>query len=248
MINAADGGQIKLTICNDSRATSDCAELTSTIELSEYLPGREESAITEGSSQLKTRAQKARVAPVTTSGDAPSATETRAGLLAQLEAHAELHPDALAVAAFDGALSYCELWRRAASLAKELRSVGVRPGDPVGLCLPRSCGLVVGALAVLVAGGCYVALDPVLPDDRLQFMLVDAGARVAVAGPEDGSRLRVAATLTPPIGDDVVGEFVAPHASSGNSAAYLVDFTLLSPEWTIDCKLKARTMGIVMRH
>ena len=222
MINAADGGQIKLTACSDSRATSDCAELTSTIELSKYLPGREESAITEGSSQLKTRAQKARVAPVTTSGDAPSATETRAGLLAQLEARAELHPDALAVEAFDGALSYRELWRRAASLAEELRSVGVRPGDPVGLCLPRSCGLVVGALAVLAAGGCYVALDPVLPDDRLQFVLVDAGARVAVAGPEDGSRLRVAATLTPPIGDDVVGEFVAPHASSGNSAAYLV--------------------------
>lgn len=43
----------------------------------------------------------------------------------------------------------------------------------VGICSERSVEMVVGLLAVLKAGGCYVPLDPALPPERLEFILRD---------------------------------------------------------------------------
>ena len=99
---------------------------------------------------------------------------------ALVRARASANPDALAVAAPDATLTYGELLRRATALAALLRRAGVGQEVPVGLCLPRSAALVVGALAILDAGGAYVAMDPDHPAERLRFILEDAGARVLV--------------------------------------------------------------------
>ncbi|HEX3126988.1 MAG TPA: amino acid adenylation domain-containing protein, partial [Thermoanaerobaculia bacterium] len=64
---------------------------------------------------------------------------------------------------------------RAARLAGELRSLGVGPDVPVGLCVPRSPELVTGALAVLIAGGAYLPMDPDWPEDRLAFVVRESG-------------------------------------------------------------------------
>ena len=82
----------------------------------------------------------------------------------------------------DGAttLTYRELHERANRLAHALRRRGVGPEVTVGLCVHRSVQMVVGALAILKSGGTYVPLDPLYPDERLAFMLADAGARVLV--------------------------------------------------------------------
>jgi amino acid adenylation domain-containing protein len=99
---------------------------------------------------------------------------------ALVAAHARTAPSRPAVVAPDGALSYADLDERAGRLAARLRRLGVGPGVPVGLCLPRSAALAVGALGVLRAGGAYVPLDPGYPPDRLRFMLQDSGAPVVV--------------------------------------------------------------------
>jgi amino acid adenylation domain-containing protein len=54
----------------------------------------------------------------------------------------------------------------------------VEPGVLVGLCRDRSASTVVGALAILKAGGGYLALDPGYPDSSLEHMLNDSGAVV----------------------------------------------------------------------
>ncbi|MDE3823528.1 AMP-binding protein, partial [Sinorhizobium meliloti] len=45
-------------------------------------------------------------------------------------------------------------------LAHHLIGLGVRPDQPVAICVERSPAMVVGLLAILKAGGAYVPLDP----------------------------------------------------------------------------------------
>ncbi|MGN6381061.1 MAG: amino acid adenylation domain-containing protein [Dyella sp.] len=107
------------------------------------------------------------------------------------EEQAAKNPDAGAVAFGDERLSYGELNARANRLAHELRRLGVATERRVAICAERGPGMIVGMLAVLKAGGCYVPLDPAYPDDRLRFMLEDSGAQVLLkhaAGPCDWAR------------------------------------------------------------
>src|SRR5690349_7403039 len=75
-------------------------------------------------------------------------------------------------------LTYRQLDSLANALALRLRALGVRPGVLVGICHDRSAASIVGALAVLRAGGGYVGLDPAHPDARLTALCEDAGIAV----------------------------------------------------------------------
>jgi amino acid adenylation domain-containing protein len=96
------------------------------------------------------------------------------------EQQAEHQPDALAVSARDGRLTYRELNRRANQLAHRLRGNGVGRDTPVCLCVERGLTMVVGFLAILKAGGAYVPVDPGYPSDRLALMLDDSAAKVVL--------------------------------------------------------------------
>lgn len=97
-----------------------------------------------------------------------------------VEVQAAATPDAVALVAGDGVLTYRELNIRANQIAHHLRMLGVGPDVLVGLCLERSAEMVAGALAILKAGGAYVPLDPAYPAERLAFILHDARAPVLV--------------------------------------------------------------------
>jgi amino acid adenylation domain-containing protein len=109
-----------------------------------------------------------------------------------VEAQAMARPYALAISAGDTVLTYKDLSERANRLAGLLRAFGVGPETVVGLCLPRSPAMIVGALGILTAGGAYLPLDPALPENRLVSMLDDAEASVVVTNPAlaSGGRLR----------------------------------------------------------
>ena len=98
------------------------------------------------------------------------------------ERQAERAPDALAVSSSHGHLTYGELNARADQLAHRLRALGVGPEILVGLCVPRSPAMLVGALGILKAGGAYLPLDPSEPRSRLSFMFGDAGVSIVVTG------------------------------------------------------------------
>jgi natural product biosynthesis luciferase-like monooxygenase protein/amino acid adenylation domain-containing protein len=91
---------------------------------------------------------------------------------------AKRRPDALAVADQHKELTYRELDERSEELARQLQELGVSVETIVGVCLERSVDLVIALLAILKAGGAYLPLDPEQPQERLQFMLRDAGAQV----------------------------------------------------------------------
>ena len=91
-------------------------------------------------------------------------------------------PDAIALASTKRVWSYREVDERASGLADILRTLGVGPEVVVGLCMPRSPEMVVGALGILKAGGAYLPLDPTYPAAWLTFFLDDGQVPVVVAG------------------------------------------------------------------
>jgi amino acid adenylation domain-containing protein len=107
-------------------------------------------------------------------------------------ARASGNPGSVALMAAGHTLTYGDLDRRANRLARYLRSVGVGRDVLVGLCLPRSLDMVVGALGILKAGGAYVPLDPAYPSERLAFMLDDAQAPLLISSPRLAQRLPTA--------------------------------------------------------
>lgn len=100
-------------------------------------------------------------------------------LLHQLfEDQVACRPDSVAIVLEDQQVTYRQLNQQANRLATRLRSLGVGAHILVGLYLERSVELVVGMLAVLKAGGAYVPLDPRSPEERLAFLVEDAGMHV----------------------------------------------------------------------
>lgn len=89
-------------------------------------------------------------------------------------------PDAVAVEFENGVLTYRELNARANKLANFLRKRGAGPETIVGLCLERSLDVTVGMLAILKAGAACLPMDPTYPQERLDFMLKDAGVMLLV--------------------------------------------------------------------
>ncbi|MFF5857314.1 amino acid adenylation domain-containing protein [Streptomyces sp. NPDC012751] len=104
-------------------------------------------------------------------------------LHAEFAAQAGRTPDATAVYADAGVLTYRDLDERSRALAGRLAAEGAGPGVPVGVCVERTPNLLVGILAVLRTGACYVPLDPGYPADRLEFMVRDSGTRLLLTTP-----------------------------------------------------------------
>ena len=59
-------------------------------------------------------------------------------------------------------------------MARLLIAEGVGPDTPVAVFLDRSVAQITAAMAIVVAGGVYLPIDPDLPDERIDFILRDA--------------------------------------------------------------------------
>ncbi|WP_315772832.1 MULTISPECIES: non-ribosomal peptide synthase/polyketide synthase [unclassified Bradyrhizobium] len=94
--------------------------------------------------------------------------------------HAKETPSAAALVFGAETITYQALDRRANAIAQHLATLGVRPGELVGLSMQRSPDLVASFVAVLKAGAAYLPLDPDHPPARLAATVRDAGARVVL--------------------------------------------------------------------
>lgn len=101
------------------------------------------------------------------------------------EEQAAKTPDRSAVVCEAERLTYAELNNKANRVAERLRSKGVVPNERVAILTERSIDMIVGMLAILKAGGCYVPIDPAYPADRIQYMLSDCEARFVLTHSPD---------------------------------------------------------------
>ncbi|MEU5976476.1 non-ribosomal peptide synthetase [Streptomyces sp. NPDC047315] len=93
---------------------------------------------------------------------------------------AELTPDAPAVTCGGQTLTYRQLITRAGHLADRLRAAGLVEEDVIGVLMRRSPELIVALLAVLIAGGAYLGLEPDDPPSRHRLLLDDAGVGMVI--------------------------------------------------------------------
>ncbi|MBV9108182.1 MAG: non-ribosomal peptide synthetase, partial [Gemmatimonadetes bacterium] len=131
-------------------------------------------------------------AEVTHAPNATARPRPPATVHALVSARAARTPHAVAIEHAGERVTYAELEARANRLAHRLRRLGVGPDVRVAIAMERSPELVVTTLAVIKAGGCYVAVDPAYPAERVAYMLSDSRAAVVVTSSAVAARLPAA--------------------------------------------------------
>ncbi|WP_415977044.1 amino acid adenylation domain-containing protein [Rhodococcus sp. 077-4] len=120
---------------------------------------------------------RAAAAPSSTVGELLDASAIAASppTLSELfQAAVALDPSAVAVAAADGSMTYCELDDAVAALTDSLRAAGAGPGTCVALAAQRSLASVTAFWAIARTGAAVLPLDPSYPSERLRYILEDA--------------------------------------------------------------------------
>ncbi len=112
--------------------------------------------------------------------DTAAAWPESLSLVDLLAAQRDRSPEAIAVVDRQSRLTYAALDRRSNQVAHALRALGVEPEARIGIKLRRGCEMIAALLGVLKAGAAYVPLDPAYPEERLRFLMEDAGTRIVV--------------------------------------------------------------------
>ena len=95
-----------------------------------------------------------------------------------VEAQAKRTPDAVAVECGKAQLTYAELDQQTNQFARYLQKAGLEPGQRVGILMDRCVELYVALLGILKTGAVYVPIDPMWPDQRIGYVIEDAGLSI----------------------------------------------------------------------
>jgi amino acid adenylation domain-containing protein len=164
-------------------------------------------------------------------------------VLELIDARTAEAPDALAVEAEDGSLTYAELGARADTLAAFLRARGVGAESRVAIAMERGLPLAVSVLGVVKAGAAYVPLDPAYPAERIEWMLADCGAALVLTQASLAGRMPAGA---PVIAVDAEWERVASAVGDADLPA---DVHPLSAAYVIYTSgSTGRPKGVVVTH
>lgn len=157
--------------------------------------------------------QKAELMEFSTARELPDYT---ASTLDRLVRHPE--NSALAVVAGGSKVTYKEL----ESLVDSWSRTDAMEGERIGLCFERSVEMVVAMLAILRSGAAYVPIDPGWPEERIRWIITDAGLKTVIVG-KGGASEAVRGSVSS-MGDDEAVRLVAMDPDQLESPALpLVD-------------------------
>ncbi|HEY0612628.1 MAG TPA: AMP-binding protein, partial [Chitinophaga sp.] len=105
-------------------------------------------------------------------------------------------PNAVALIFENRQLTYRELDESAARLAHYLQAKGAGPETLIPVCIERSPDMIIAILGILKAGAAYVPVDPAYPQDRIDYMMQDTAATLAVSSSACAAKLSTAAGCT----------------------------------------------------
>ena len=111
-------------------------------------------------------------------GDAPAVPyDHSVPIESVIATQADSQPDRTAVVCGDRTLTRRQLQEKVNSVAAFLQSKGIGKGHTVGVMINRSELMAVYPLAIQTIGAAYMPLDPEFPQERLMFMIGDAGVK-----------------------------------------------------------------------
>ncbi len=160
-------------------------------------------------------------------GPEPRATSGASSVAHAFERWGDDRASATAVQADGDALTYAELDEHTNRLARRLRTLGVQPGDVVGVLAERGLRTIVGMLGAVKSGAAYAPLDPDSPRQRTRSLIEQA---------------RCAAVVTPDHLTELVGDSATPVVALDR------DFDALADEQSgrLELEIQAEDLFAVM--
>ncbi|MDR2704282.1 MAG: amino acid adenylation domain-containing protein [Planctomycetaceae bacterium] len=125
----------------------------------------------------------------------------------QFEKSADQYPDRIALITGGKQYTYSQLNIEANKLAHALIRQGVKTEDKIAFVLHRTERVLIAMLGIIKSGGAYIPLDPEYPQERIDYVLQDSGAKL-VLREEDIDRLTTENNNLPLSNPDVE---VKPH-------------------------------------
>ncbi|MBO4915626.1 MAG: amino acid adenylation domain-containing protein, partial [Oscillospiraceae bacterium] len=113
-------------------------------------------------------------------------TQTIVSLFARA---ASAHPDNAAVIYRENRYTYSELDRLSDAVAACCAEKGLGRGDVVSILIPRGEYEAIASLGALKAGCAYQPLDDTYPEERLNFMVGDSGAKLLITTGELSNKI-----------------------------------------------------------
>jgi amino acid adenylation domain-containing protein len=88
-------------------------------------------------------------------------------------------------------ITYYQLNEKSDRLAGLLIEKGVLPDSIVAIMMERSVEMIIGIMGILKAGGAYLPIEPDYPQERIDYMLKDSGAKLLVTTNDgEGEKVR----------------------------------------------------------
>ena len=157
-----------------------------------------------------------------------------------VQAQVNSRPNAEAVCAWDGSLTYVELSAYASRLAQYLLEQGAGIDTFVPLCFDKSKWNVVAMLAVLKAGAAFVPFDPTHPISRLKSLSHKVGAKIMLCSRKHAESLAPVAESIIPVDANLMDQLpttpkdqVSPVKSSDRAYLIFTSGTTGEPKGTI---------------
>ncbi|MEL6685089.1 MAG: amino acid adenylation domain-containing protein, partial [Pseudomonadota bacterium] len=146
----------------------------------------------------------------------PHSDEPTAALTDRFTEIVARQPHAFAVRDTDIRLTYQQLDHQANALAHRIIDAGANNAKRIGLACDRLAHLIIGMLAILKTGKAYVPLDPANPEERLRYIIEDAGLHHIVTDQDLPDSIDGAISV-----GDLQGHNQPPDVPPGQ-AAYLI--------------------------
>ena len=144
---------------------------------------------------------------------------------------ASLHPERTAVSAENGSFTYGELDRLSDRLAARLIAEGVERDSFVAVRMGRVKEFHLAALAIHKAGAAYMPIDLEYPEDRVEYMLSDSGAKLLLTEEKVAELLRAdgdGAPFKPLCGPDSRAYMIYTSGSTGKPKGVVIQHHALT--------------------